>query len=108
MKEAGKGRLVSAMGVVILGFCCWGFGTKFLEFVALVWGDRALASEGAFAVTPIANYLLASMGFLCLFGWAAAHGMFSDIEQPKRTMLETEAMLDADRDDVEFSKSVLE
>jgi hypothetical protein len=46
-------------------------------------------------VTPVINYLLASLGFLLLFGWAAANGMFHDIEQPKRTMLEIEQQLDA-------------
>ena len=51
--------------------------------------------NGAFAVTPIVNYLLAGLGFLCMLGWAACNGMFHDIEQPKRTMLETEQQLDA-------------
>jgi hypothetical protein len=69
----------------------WGFGTKFYEFVLLARGDV----EGIFAVTPVINYLLASLGFLCLFGWAGANGMFHDIEQPKRTMLEIEQQLDA-------------
>ncbi len=108
MSETFKNRLVGAMGVVILGFCCWGFGSKFVEFVALVWGDEAVAVEGAFAVSPIVNYLLASLGFLCLFGWAAAHGMFHDIEKPKRTMLDIEEKLDAGDPEVEFTKSVLE
>ena len=53
-----------------------GFGTKFLEFIALYRGDV----DGAFAISPILNYLLASLGFLCLFGWAALGGMFRDIE----------------------------
>jgi hypothetical protein len=69
----------------------WGFGTKFYEFVLVARGDV----EGVFAVTPVINYLLASLGFLLLFGWAAANGMFHDIEQPKRTMLEIEQQLDA-------------
>ncbi len=51
--------------------------------------------DGAFAIAPIMNYLLASTGFALLLGWAACNGMFSDIEKPKRTMLETEAALDA-------------
>lgn len=68
----------------------WGFGTKFYEFVILAGGDV----DGVFAVTPVVNYLLASLGFLCLLGWAAAHGMFHDIEQPKRTMLDIERQLD--------------
>jgi hypothetical protein len=67
-----------------------GFGTKFLEFIALYRGDV----EGAFAISPILNYLLASLGFLLLFGWAAMSGMFHDIEAPKYTMLENEALLD--------------
>jgi len=69
----------------------WGFSMKFREFVMLARGDV----EGVFAVTPVMNYLLASFGFLLLFGWAAAHGMFHDVEQPKRTMLENEERLDA-------------
>ena len=68
----------------------YGFGTKFLEFIALYRGDV----EGAFAISPILNYLLASLGFLLLFGWAALGGMFRDIEEPKYTMLENEAQLD--------------
>lgn len=69
----------------------WGFGNKFVEFVALFRGD----ADGAFAIAPLANYLLASFGFLLLFGWATFNGMFHDIEQPKYTMLENERRLDA-------------
>ena len=79
------------LAVVILGFCLWGFGRKFVELVALCRGNI----EGAFAITPVVNYLLASLGFLCLLGWATANGMFQDIERPKHTMLENEAQLDA-------------
>jgi len=68
----------------------YGFGTKFVELVALCRSDMT----GAFAIAPIVNYLLASAGFLLLFGWAAANGMFHDIERPKLTMLENEARLD--------------
>ena len=76
--------------VVILVPSLLGFGNKFLELVAVYRGE----SDGAFAVAPIVNYLLASLGFLMLFGWAAAHGMFRDIERPKWAMLENEASLD--------------
>jgi hypothetical protein len=51
-------------------------------------------AEGAFAVAPIVNYLLATTGFLFLLGWAAANGMFHNIEQPKQDMLAQEAALD--------------
>lgn len=76
--------------VVILIPSMLGFIAKFIEFTAVFRG----AGEGAFAVTPIVNYLLATTGFFCLFGWAVMHGMFSNIEQPKQTMLETEELLD--------------
>ena len=98
---------VAILAVVILGFCMYGFGSKFVELVKLVRTDDFAASEGVFAVAPIVNYLLASMGFLCLLGWAAAQGMFHNIEQPKRTMLDLDAQLDADNDDSKFSKSVI-
>lgn len=76
--------------VCVLVPSLYGFGGKFAEFVALYRGD----SEGIFAISPIINYLLASTGFFCLFGWAALQGMFSDIEQPKEAFLEREALLD--------------
>ena len=47
-----------------------------------------------FAITPVVNYLLASLGFFCLFFWAIYQGMFRDIEAPKFTMLENERRLD--------------
>jgi hypothetical protein len=79
------------LAVAILVPSLLGFGTKFYEFVLLARGNV----EGVFAVTPVINYLMASLGFLCLLGWAAANGMFRDIEQPKLTMLENEELLDA-------------
>lgn len=78
------------MALAVLLPSLYGFGTKFLEFVALFRGDV----DGAFAISPILNYLLASTGFLLLFAWAAIHGMFRDVEQPKYMMLENEARLD--------------
>lgn len=86
-----RGIITLLLAVAILVPSMWGFGTKFYEFVLLARGD----TEGVFAVTPVINYLLASLGFLCLLGWAAANGMFHDIEQPKRTMLDVERRLDA-------------
>ena len=91
-REAGLRRYITLLlAVLILVPSLWGFGSKFVEFLALVRGEV----DGAFAVTPIVNYLAASLGFLCLFGWAVANGMFHDIERPKQTMLENEARLDA-------------
>ena len=92
-------RLVTLlMALAVLLPSLYGFGTKFLEFVALYRGDV----EGVFAISPILNYLLASIGFLLLFGWAALGGMFHDIEQPKYTLLENEARLDWFRSDADF------
>lgn len=78
------------LAIVILAPSLWGFGTKFLEFVAIYRGDV----DGVFAISPIVNYLLASCGFLLLFAWATFNGMFRDIERPKFAMLENEARLD--------------
>ena len=85
---------MSVLALVILVPALLGFGTKFLEFLALVGQE-----EGAFTVVPILNYLLVSFGFLLLFGWAVLHGMFRDIEKPKVTMMENEARLDAEAED---------
>lgn len=82
------------LAVCILIPACYGFGRKFLELVALV-GDE----EGSFAVMPVLNYLLASLGFGMLFLWAMFQGMFHDLEAPKQTMLDTEAQLDAESEE---------
>jgi hypothetical protein len=73
-----------------LGPAMFGFGTKFYELIRVFQGD----ASGAFAVTPIVNYLLAGCGFVLLFGWAARNGMLRDIERPKFHMLDNERLLD--------------
>jgi hypothetical protein len=83
-------RKTVVFALVILVPCAYGFGRKFYELILLTRGDV----DGAFAVTPVMNYLLASLGFFFLFCWAIANGMFGDIERPKRTLLENERMLD--------------
>lgn len=83
------GWVTLLLAVLILIPALYGFGSKFLEFLTLA-GDE----EGSFTILPILNYLLASAGFLLLFGWAVLHGMFHDIEKPKYTMLENERRLD--------------
>lgn len=86
-------RMTILFALAVLLPSLYGFGTKFLELVEICKEDMT----GAFAIAPIVNYLLASAGFLLLFGWAAANGMFHDIERPKLTMLENERRLDARR-----------
>ncbi|MFN0054752.1 MAG: hypothetical protein ACKV0T_21480 [Planctomycetales bacterium] len=84
------GLLTALFALAVLIPSGWGFSGKFHEFLQIYRGEV----DGVFAITPIVNYLLASLGFFCLFGWAVLHGMFSDIEHPKRQMLDTEDQLD--------------
>jgi nitrogen fixation-related uncharacterized protein len=86
-----RSRVTLLLALAILIPSCWGFGSKFFEFIAIYRGEV----DGAFAVAPILNYLLASSGFLLLFFWASMNGMFHDIERPKYTMLENEQRLDS-------------
>ena len=89
--EASRGQWMTLMfAMIILTPSMIGFVMKFSEFIHTFRDD----AEGAFAITPMVNYLLASLGFLCLLLWAAVNGMFHDMEEPKRTMLEQELMLD--------------
>jgi hypothetical protein len=89
-----RSQLVTTVifAVVVLIPSMLGFANKFCEFILIYRGDV----DGVFAITPIVNYLLASLGFFCLFCWATAHGMFRDIEEPKYTMLENERKLDVE------------
>jgi len=68
-----------------------GFSVKYLDLLILFGSGE----EGAFAIVPIMNYLLSSLGFFMLFFWAVRHGMFRDIEHIKYKMLQTERELDA-------------
>lgn len=88
-RRARVTTLIFAMVILIPSML--GFVAKFIEFMAVFRGQ----GEGSFAVTPMVNYLLATTGFFCLFGWALIHGMFREIEGPKQRMLETEEWLDA-------------
>ena len=85
-----KNGVIIAMSVLILVPSMLGFVNKFLEFMHTF---RA-SPDGKFAITPMLNYLLASLGFFCLLVWAAFNGMFHDIERPKHHMLELHEMLE--------------
>ena len=78
------------MSIVILVPSMTGFVMKFIEFIHTFQGE----SDGAFAITPMLNYLLASLGFFCLLLWATLNGMFHDLEKPKYHMLDVEEQLD--------------
>lgn len=79
-----------AFAVPILLISGIAFVMKFIELIRTFQDDAA----GAFAITPMVNYSLASLGFLCLLLWAAINGTFRDMEEPKRIMLQREMMLD--------------
>lgn len=82
--------ITGVLAVVILLPSVFGFGSKLVEFIKLVSGEV----DGAFAISPVANYLLASTGFFFMLLWATANGMFYDIEAPKHDLLEHERELD--------------
>ncbi len=85
-----KAIVTLALALAILVPSMIGFVDKFVEFIRTFGEERG----GEFAITPIVNYSLATLGFLCMLVWATLNGMFRDIERPKFTMLETERMLD--------------
>lgn len=108
-----------ALALLILIPAGLGFGNKLREFFMLYGSHQAAkqerellrqgelptvpqshftqqeAEDGGFALVPLMNYLLVSAGFLLLFLAAMLHGMFRDIERPKREMLEQERLLDS-------------
>lgn len=77
--------------VLILIPSMLGFVMKFMELVNLTQGE----TDGGFAITPVVNYLLASLGFFFLLLWSAVNGMFNDLEKPKYHMFETEMLVDS-------------
>ena len=88
IRKARRKTFIFALIVLIpSGF---GFSKKLHELILLTRGDV----DGVFAITPVVNYLLTSLGFFFLFCWAILNGMFGDIERPKARMLAVEAMLD--------------
>ncbi len=85
-----RNGITALFAVLILVPSMMGFVAKFVEFVNTFRGE----ADGAFAITPMVNYLLASLGFLCMLVWATYNGMFHDMEAPKYAMLEHEQQLD--------------
>ena len=85
-----RNKITLVLAVLILIPSIWGFGTKFVELYHVYSGDV----DGAFAVAPIINYLLASAGFFLALLWAISNGMLKDIEAPKHAMLQNEQALD--------------
>ncbi len=87
-----KRIVLFALAVLILVPTALGFGHKFVQFLrTLVRGE---GDGAAFALIPMSNYLLASLGMVCLLVWAVFRGMFRDVEGPKYTMLDQEEQID--------------
>ena len=82
--------ITMVLAVLIIIPSMYGFIGKFLEFINVFKGE----SDGVFAIAPMLNYTLATLGFLFLLVWATFNGMFKDIEKPKNTMLENEERFD--------------
>ena len=78
------------VGAAVLIPSILGFANKFLDLMIIAAGDE----EGAFALTPIMNYLLATAGFFCMLMWAVAQGAFHDLNQPSREMFQNELDLE--------------
>jgi len=89
-KNTLKTTVLVVMSILILAPSMAGFIAKFIEFIHTFQGE----ADGAFAITPMLNYLLASAGFFCMLIWAACNGMFQNIESPKHRMLEIEELID--------------
>lgn len=84
-------RITIFFAAIVLPISMWGFVSKFRELIHTFQGE---GSEGVFAVTPMVNYLMSSLGFFFLLLWAVMNGMFRDLEEPKETMLAREQELD--------------
>lgn len=91
-KFSARTAVTLLLAVLILIPSMFGFVNKFIEFFNVSQESGA----GLFAVAPMMNYVLASMGFLLMLFWAAANGMFHDVERPKFAMLERERLLDCE------------
>jgi hypothetical protein len=78
------------VGAAVLIPSILGFANKFLDLIIIAQGDE----EGAFALTPMINYLLATAGFFCMLMYAVAQGAFHDINAPSHSMFENELELD--------------
>jgi hypothetical protein len=81
--------LTLALTMAVLASSAWVIGDRVVAFLALDRGE----AERALVVAPLVNYLFGSLGFLCLLGWAVLAGTFSDTEEPKYNILETEKAL---------------
>ena len=100
--------VVTGMAAIIIFITAPAFAEKIVALAELVGQvSEEGKEESAFAITPLVNYILATFGFICLGSWAAMHGMFTNVEDPKETMLDTERQLDALDNEPDYTQSVM-
>lgn len=90
IESRGKRIAVIIIAISILLPASVGFIEKLTLFIMAVKKDKI----AGFTIIPVTNYFIVTAGMLCLLVWAACHGMFRNIEQPKYDMLEREEQLD--------------
>jgi len=78
--------------IVIIFFAGVAFAFKFYEF----FYDLSSQEGFRFAGAHLATYLLVAAGFFLLLAYGFLRGHFSDIEQPKYDLLESERRHDRD------------
>lgn len=86
----GKRIFLAVFAFAILAPAAYGFAEKLTLFILAVRRDQV----AGFVIVPVVNYLIVTLGMICLLVWAIAGGMFRNIEQPKYDMLEREERLD--------------
>lgn len=79
---------IISVGIILPG--AYGFIENFIQFIRTL----RTVDGGGFTIIPLLNYMLMTAGFVCLLIWGVLRGMFRDIERPKYSMLEREAMLE--------------
>jgi len=73
-----QNRITILLAVLILIPSGYGFVGKFIELVHVYQGD----ASGAFAVAPIVNYLLASLGFFACYSGPRAAACSATLNGP--------------------------
>ncbi|HLG22641.1 MAG TPA: hypothetical protein VI382_07475 [Candidatus Manganitrophaceae bacterium] len=95
MKRGKKEWAVLILGIwVVLGVASSAltFMNKVIEIVQTVPNGEV----AGFAVIQVGSYLLAALGFFCLFIWSFLRGDFKEMEKAKYQLLEIEEKLERD------------
>ena len=79
-----RSMIVFVLAIGVMVFAGGAFVVKMFEFAMTMAGDE-MVGFGAVAVT---TYLIGMLPLLLIMLWAVTTGRFSDVEGPKRRMLE--------------------